>query len=146
MQRKKPKLRSYVFLSVIQFIGARTRVRTWVSLSLSLFFFFFFFAFWATRIAYGSFQAWGRIRAAAAGLHHSHSNSGSKPCLQPTPQLTAALDPQPSERGQEMNWHPHVYLSDSFPLRHSGNSGGSLDSAQRIIYCIKARAGLTHLL
>ena len=29
----------------------------------------------------------GRIGAAAAGLHHSHSNAGSEPCLRPTPQL-----------------------------------------------------------
>ena len=35
----------------------------------------------------------GRIRAAAASLHHSHSNTGSKPCLQPTPQLTATQGP-----------------------------------------------------
>ena len=35
--------------------------------------------------------------ATAAGLHHSHSNSGSKPHLQPTSQLTATPDPQPTE-------------------------------------------------
>ena len=29
--------------------------------------------------------------------------------LQPTPQLTATLDPQPSERGQKSNPHPHEY-------------------------------------
>ena len=29
-----------------------------------------FFVFWATPVAYGSSQAKGRIRAAAAGLHH----------------------------------------------------------------------------
>jgi len=33
------------------------------------------------------------IRAVAASLHHSHSNAGSKPRLQPTPQLTATPDP-----------------------------------------------------
>ena len=32
--------------------------------------------------------------AVVAGPHHSHSNAGSMPCLQPTPpQLTAMLDP-----------------------------------------------------
>ena len=36
-------------------------------------------------VAYGSFQARGQIRATAAGLHHSHSNMGSKLCLCPTP-------------------------------------------------------------
>ena len=38
---------------------------------------FFFLLFRATPAAYGGFQAWGRIRATAAGLHHSHGNAGS---------------------------------------------------------------------
>ena len=54
-----------------------------------LFFFFLSFFFYATPVAYGESQARGRIRAIATGLHHSHSNSGSKPRLQPTPQLMA---------------------------------------------------------
>ena len=63
-------------------------------LHLSLFgFFFFFLHFWATPEAYGAFQAKGQIGAVAAVLHHSHSNMGSKPCLQPKPQLTAMPDP-----------------------------------------------------
>ena len=33
------------------------------------------------------------ISATAAGLCHSHSNTRSKPHLQPTPQLAATLDP-----------------------------------------------------
>ena len=37
----------------------------------------FFFSFKATPVAYGGSQARSHIRAAAAGLHHSH-NSGSK--------------------------------------------------------------------
>ena len=44
-------------------------------------------------MAYGSSQAWGQIRAAAADLHHSHSNVGSEPQLQPTLQLLAMPDP-----------------------------------------------------
>ena len=55
--------------------------------------FFFFLLFRAAPTAYGSSQARGRIRATAAGLCHSHNNAGSKPCLWPTPQLTAMLDP-----------------------------------------------------
>ena len=37
----------------------------------------------------------GLNRAVAAGLHHnhSHSNTGPEPCLRPTPQLMATLDP-----------------------------------------------------
>ena len=49
--------------------------------------FFFFFLFRAILAAYGSSQTRSRIRATAAGLHHSHSNTGSELCLQPTLQL-----------------------------------------------------------
>ena len=35
----------------------------------------------------------GRIGAVAAGQHRSHSHAGSRPYLQPTPQLTATPDP-----------------------------------------------------
>ena len=49
----------------------------------------------AAPAACGDSQGRGRIGAVAvaAGLHHSHSNLGSEPRLQPTPQLTAAPDP-----------------------------------------------------
>ena len=39
---------------------------------------FFFSFFTATPLAYGSSQAKGRIGAAAAGLCHGHSNTGSE--------------------------------------------------------------------
>ena len=42
---------------------------------------------------HGRSQARGRHGAAAAGLHHSHSNAGSEPHLRPTPWLTAMPDP-----------------------------------------------------
>ena len=32
-----------------------------------------------------------------------YSNTRSEPCLWPTPQITAMLDPQPTERGQGLN-------------------------------------------
>ena len=61
---------------------------------LSFFFFFFLFATsWATSVVYGGSQARGQIGTIATGLHQSHSNAGSEPCLQPTPQFTATLDP-----------------------------------------------------
>ena len=41
-------------------------------------FFFLSCLFRATPTAYGGFQARGLIGAVAAGLHHSHSNAGSK--------------------------------------------------------------------
>ena len=56
---------------------------------------------------YEGSQARGPIGAVDAGLHHSHSNAGSKPCLQPVPQLTAMPDPQPTEQGQVSNLCPH---------------------------------------
>ena len=57
----------------------------------------FFCLFMATPMAYGSSQARGQIRATVAGLHHSHSNTGSEPCLQPVPHLIAMPDPRPTE-------------------------------------------------
>ena len=51
------------------------------------------FLFRAAPVAYGSSQARGQIRAAAAGLQYSHSNGGSETSLQPTLQFTATLDP-----------------------------------------------------
>ena len=57
-------------------------------LLLSLFFFFK-----AALTAYGGSQARDGIGATAAGLHHSNRNARSKPCLPPTPQLTATPGP-----------------------------------------------------
>ena len=67
------------------------------NITLSLYTFFFFFVFLPflgpLSAAYGGFQARGPIGAVAAGLCHSHSNTGSELSLQPTPQLTATPDP-----------------------------------------------------
>ena len=62
---------------------------------LNTFFFFFgLFAFSkAAPVTYGGSQGRDRIGAVATGLHQSHSNAGSEPRLQPTPQLTAMTDP-----------------------------------------------------
>ena len=57
------------------------------------FFFFSFLLFRAVPEAYGSSWARSQVGAAAAGLQHSLSNVGSRPHLQPTPQLTATPDP-----------------------------------------------------
>ena len=48
---------------------------------------------WAAPEAYGGSQARGRGGVVATSLRQSHSNAGSEPRLQPTPQLTAAPDP-----------------------------------------------------
>ena len=66
------------------------------NLAFSFFFFNFFCLFaisWAALTAYGGSQARGQIAAVAAGLRQSHSNTGSEPRLQPTPQLTAMPGP-----------------------------------------------------
>ena len=58
-----------------------------------LFFFFGLFAIsWAAPAAYGGSQARGPVGAVASSLCQSHSNKGSEPRLQPTPQLTATPD------------------------------------------------------
>ena len=49
--------------------------------------------FRAPAVAYGGSQARGLIRATATGLHHSHSNTRSKPSLRLTPQLRAMPEP-----------------------------------------------------
>ena len=55
---------------------------------------FCLFAFSGTApAAYGGYQARGLIGAEAVGLRQSHSNGGSEPRLQTTPQFTATPDP-----------------------------------------------------
>ena len=56
-------------------------------------FFFLFVISWATPTAYVVSQARGQIGTVAASLHQGHSKAGSEPCLRPTPQLMAILDP-----------------------------------------------------
>ena len=60
---------------------------TWELLSTQNFF------FKGCNCSLWKFLARGWIRAIAAGLYHSHSNNGSEPYLQPTPELTAMTDP-----------------------------------------------------
>ena len=67
------------------------------------FFSFLFLLFRATPEAYGNSQPRSQIRAAATNLHNSHSNTGSKPQMQPIPQLIAMPDPLPTELGQGLN-------------------------------------------
>ena len=83
----------------VKWAGVNIELCSWGSLLEMVtwkhsFFFVCFFAFsWATPAAYGGSQARGLIRAVATSLCQSHSNAGSEPCLQPTPQLMATLDP-----------------------------------------------------
>ena len=72
-----------------------------------LFFFCLFAISWAAPPAYGDSQARGLIGAVPTSLRQSHSNTRSEPRLQPTPQLTAMPDPEPTEQGQGSNPQPH---------------------------------------
>ena len=56
---------------------------------------------WATPAAYGGSQARGQIEAVATGLCQSHSNAGSEPHLQPTPQLTQRRIVNPLSKGRD---------------------------------------------
>ena len=62
-------------------------------LSCSLVFVCLFAISWTAPAAYGGSQARGQIGAIAADLCQSHSNTGSKPHVQPATQLMAMLDP-----------------------------------------------------
>ena len=73
------------------------------------FLFLFFLLFRAAPTAHGSSQARGPIGAVATSLRHSHSNMGSEPRLQTTPELTVVPDPSPTEQGQGSNLSPHGY-------------------------------------
>ena len=62
-------------------------------------------------MAHGSSQARGWIRAAAAGLQYSHSNTGSKLHLQPAPQFMAALDLNPLSEARDGT---HILMDTSW--------------------------------
>ena len=64
-----------------------------INLNVRNIFFLFFLLFRAVPMACGGSQARGLIGAVAIGLHHSHSNAGFEPHLQPTPELRATSDP-----------------------------------------------------
>ena len=72
---------------------------------LCLFFFLPFLGPLLWHVGGGS-QARGLI-GGVANLRQSHSNTGSEPRMQPTPQLTETLDPLATEQGQGPNPQPH---------------------------------------
>ena len=62
--------------------------------AFTFFFFFVFLPFLGPLLWHMKVPRLGvLIRAVATGLRQSHSNARSEPCLQPTLQLTATLDP-----------------------------------------------------
>ena len=81
---------------------------------------FFFFLFYCCICGIWSSWARSQIGAAAAGPHHGHSDTASKPHLWPILQLLAMLDPKPVERGQ--GWNPHPHRDNITELSYNGNS------------------------
>ena len=81
--------------------------------------------FRAASVVRESFQARGWIRAVAAGLRHNHGNAGSKPHLQPTPQLMAmptfhfvTINPLSKTRNQT-----HIFMDTSQIHYHRATMG-----------------------
>ena len=89
---KKKKIRASLLHKIIQLMSGRDRI-FFSFLFFSFFLSFFFFFFLGLHPQHLGSQARGQIEAAAASLHHSHSHTGSEPCLQPLPQLKATSDP-----------------------------------------------------
>ena len=85
-------------------------------------FFYFFCLSRDAPVAHGSSQARGWIRAAAAGLRHSHSNAGSELGLWPTQQLMAMPDHLTHCVRPGTEQSPHGYQLGSLALSRSGNS------------------------
>ena len=83
-----------VFILTLYFHAIKTGIIL-IYLLFFIYFYFYFLSFAISRAApaaYEGSKARGLVGAVAAGLHHSHSNTGSEPRLQPTPQLTATPD------------------------------------------------------
>ena len=86
----------YIILTILpdELLSLSCQVTCWrLCVYVCMYVFLFIYFFRAAGLAYGSSQTRGQIGAAAAGLHHSHSNARSELRLQPTPQLTANPDP-----------------------------------------------------
>ena len=98
-----------------------SEARLWTCIFMDTSQILFLCLFRALPVAYGGSQSRGRIGAAIAGLHHSHSNTGSKLCLLPTPKLRQCqiLNPLSKDRGRTRSLRLLVWL---FPLRHNSNS------------------------
>ena len=91
-----------------------------VGLCFFFWFLFFSFLFRAAPVAYGSSQARGQIRAAAAGLHHRHSNAGSEPHLWPLPGNARSLTHQVSPVIKPIASQTPCWMLNL--LSHNGNS------------------------
>ena len=79
-----------LYTNVFSFMKRTTAI---IFLRLLFIYLFIYLFFFLGLLLHGCFQTRGRIGAAAASLHYSHSNTRSKLHLQPTLQLTATPDP-----------------------------------------------------
>ena len=68
------------------------------------------------------FPCWGSNRSCSCRPTPQPQQHQIRAVSMTLPQLTAMLDPQPTERGQGSNLQPHGFQSDSFLLCHDGNS------------------------
>ena len=75
----------------------------------------------AAPVAYGRSQARCQIKAAVAGLYHSHSNVGSEPHLWPTPQLRQHQILNPLNKARDQT---HILTEDDIlSLSHWDTKG-----------------------
>ena len=99
----------------------------WLStLPLCSFVLLYFCLFRATPVAYKSSQARSHLQAAAAGLCYGHSNAGSEPCMQTTPQLTSHWILNPLSKARDRT---HILMGTSWVcnlLGHNRNSSHAI--------------------
>ena len=81
----------------------------------------FFFLFRTEPVARGSSQARGHLRAAASGLHHSHSNSGPEPPLRPAYSLWQHWILNPLSKARDWT---HI-LTDTSQVRYCWATKGT---------------------
>ena len=94
------------------------------------YFIFIFCLFRAALMAYESFQVGSQMRAAAAGLHHNHSNAKSELHLQPTRQRCWTLNPLSKNRDRF-----HV-LMDTSQIRYRWATIGTPEDVYKFIYLL----------
>ena len=84
-----PRVLHLPLVSLLLAKAEENLIKTLIKSLLCVFCFVLFFLFRAAPMAHGVPQARGRIGAVAAGLSYSHSNTRSKPGLQPISQFMA---------------------------------------------------------
>ena len=128
-----PLVRDWIWATAVTYATAAVWILTHCATvgtpPLHFYFSFFFlegsfFFFRVTPMTYARSQSRGQVRAAAAGLHHSHSNTRSKLHLWPTPHLVATPDPlthwvRPRIESTSWSWILHPLSHNGNPLFHS---------------------------